>query len=105
MYPSEQHSAPTLKPNREPWFAANLSKICPGIGQIYAGKTKKGLGFLLGYFFLIGLGGVLLSHANVNVLLGIFALIAAFLVPLRGVILLYSSLPKHFSRRDFEIHF
>jgi signal peptidase I len=80
MYPSEQHSAPTLKPNREPWFAANLSKICPGIGQIYAGKTKKGLGFLLGYFFLIGLGGVLLSHANVNVLLGIFALIAAFLV-------------------------
>lgn len=79
-HPSEQRPTPTSKSDREPWLAANLSKICPGIGQIYAGQLRKGLGFLLGYFFLIGLGGALLSHANVNVFLGICALVAAFLV-------------------------
>ena len=28
--------------NKEPWLAVNLSKIFPGLGQIYSGKKQKG---------------------------------------------------------------
>jgi len=34
-------------PPRRPWFAAALSLACPGLGQVYAGRTARGLALLL----------------------------------------------------------
>ncbi|MBW4614664.1 MAG: signal peptidase I [Desmonostoc vinosum HA7617-LM4] len=33
--------------NKEPWLAVNLSKILPGLGQIYTGKKSKGYFLIL----------------------------------------------------------
>lgn len=38
--------------NKEPWLAANLSFIFPGIGQIYAGNLLRGTIFSLVFLFL-----------------------------------------------------
>jgi TM2 domain-containing membrane protein YozV len=32
---------------REPWFAVFLSQLLPGMGQIYGGKTLRGIFSLL----------------------------------------------------------
>lgn len=43
----------TLAP--EPWLAVNLSMFFPGIGQFYAGRKLKGLGFLGSQVILIAI--------------------------------------------------
>jgi signal peptidase I len=41
--------------NKEPWLAVNLSRLLPGIGQIYSGKRLKGYIILVSYLFSIHL--------------------------------------------------
>lgn len=62
MNPTEERS--TQASNKEPWLAVNLSRILPGIGQIYAGQSTKGLLILLSYFILIGIGGWLILSTS-----------------------------------------
>lgn len=45
--------------NRDPWLAVVLSQSLPGIGQIYARKTAKGILIIISHFFLTFLGGYL----------------------------------------------
>jgi signal peptidase I len=33
--------------NKDPWLAVNLSMFFPGLGQLYAGKTNRGISFCL----------------------------------------------------------
>ncbi len=42
--------------HKDPWFAANLSMFFPGIGQLYAGKSTKGIIFLIGQIILLSAG-------------------------------------------------
>jgi len=42
--------------NKEPWLAVNLSRLLPGIGQVYVGQTLKGYIILASYFLFMGIG-------------------------------------------------
>lgn len=66
--------------NKEPWLAVNLSKLLPGIGQIYAGKVLKGYIILFSYFFLFLSSVLLLINSRGNYFLGIAALVIALVV-------------------------
>lgn len=37
---------------REPWLSVILSSLCPGAGQIYAGKIVKGIAWLIAFLAL-----------------------------------------------------
>ncbi|GEM_PF-4770486 len=37
-------------PGKEPWLAVNLSRVFPGLGQIYAGKVTRGLIISVSYY-------------------------------------------------------
>lgn len=100
MYQSRQHSAQETN-NKEPWLAVNLSKILPGIGQIYAGKTFKGYIILLSYFLLMGIGGWLMLNSTGNVLIGIAVLTIALILTIWNLFDAYYS-AKSRNSRDFE---
>jgi signal peptidase I len=55
MYSSNE-SATDQNNRKDPWLAVNLSMVLPGLGQIYARKTTKGVLILLSYFLMIGVG-------------------------------------------------
>lgn len=42
---------------KEPWLAVILSSLFPGIGQLYAGKTNRGIGLIVITLILLGIGG------------------------------------------------
>jgi signal peptidase I len=88
--------------NKEPWFAVNLSRMLPGIGQIYAGKVLKGYIILLSYFLLIGIGGWQILNSTGNALVGIVVLTIALLI-----LPIWNLFDAHYSARsrnsrDFE---
>lgn len=62
---------------KEPWLAVILSTLFPGIGQIYAGKTLRGLIFILVGLSLIAIGGWLILSPTGSVWLG-FQLLIGF---------------------------
>lgn len=75
-----QQPSPQGTNNKEPWLAVNLSKLLPGIGQIYAGKATKGYTILLSYFLLTIVSIVLLINSQGNYFIGITALIIALVI-------------------------
>ncbi len=66
--------------NKEPWLAVNLSRILPGIGQIYTGQVLRGTIILLSYFLLVGIGGWLLLNSTGNPLGGIAVLLIGLII-------------------------
>lgn len=66
--------------SKEPWFAVNLSWLLPGIGQIYAGKYRKGLTILLSYYLLMAVGLWFLIDPFGNVLVGMVILLGTLVI-------------------------
>lgn len=66
--------------NKEPWLAVNLSRLLPGMGQIYAGKTLKGYIILFSYFLLLVTATLLLINSRGNYWFGIAILIIALVI-------------------------
>ena len=61
--------------SKEPWFAVNLSLLLPGIGQMYAGKYRRGLAILLSYYLFISIGVWFLIDPLGNALVGVAVLL------------------------------
>lgn len=57
--------------NKEPWLAVNLSRLLPGIGQIYVGRTLEGYIILGSYFLFIGIGISQLLSLSGNPIVGL----------------------------------
>ena len=70
--PEQNLSTPTNI--KEPWFAVNLSLLLPGIGQIYAGKYRRGLAILLSYCLFISISVWFLIDPLGNALVGMIVL-------------------------------
>lgn len=61
--------------NKEPWLAVNLSKIFPGLGQIYAGDKQKGYLFIFLTIALSVLSIWLIISPTVNIFIGLVCLV------------------------------
>jgi signal peptidase I len=77
MMNSPEPSAPN---NKEPWLAVNLSKLMPGLGQLYSGSPIKGLAILFGQLILLGLGGGIYITGKGNPTLGLLCLFAGLIL-------------------------
>lgn len=58
-HPRISPRSPAIAPSplvADPWLAANWSLLFPGLGQLYAKKTIRGLLFLITQVFLLGVG-------------------------------------------------
>ena len=65
--------------NKEPWLAVNLSKLLPGMGQIYAGRSLKG--YIIAFIYLSSLPlGILLAIHQHSFPFGIALLIIGILI-------------------------
>jgi signal peptidase I len=74
---------PNSRSNKEPWLAANLSLILPGIGQIYAGKSIKGYIILSTFTLLAIVGGWTIVSPTGNSVIGIGILtLSSILLPI-----------------------
>jgi len=72
--------------NREPWMAVCLSVLWPGIGQIYAGYTGRGIAFAVAEL-LLGVVGLWRAAARSGSLLlaaVVFLAAGAYLVNFKG---------------------
>jgi signal peptidase I len=100
MNQSEQYSQQTTN-NKEPWLAVNLSKVMPGIGQIYAGKTVKGYIILSSFFLLLAIGiGLIINPGSFPVGI-VFLAIGLVFLPIWNLFDAYSS-AKHRNSLEFE---
>jgi signal peptidase I len=77
MINSPEPAAPN---NKEPWLAVNLSKLMPGLGQLYSGRPIKGLAILFGQLILLGLGGGIYITGKGNPTLGLLCLFAGLIL-------------------------
>lgn len=65
--------------NKEPWLAVNLSKLLPGMGQIYAGRSLKG--YIIAFIYLSSsLLGIVLAIHQRSFPIGIALLIVGILI-------------------------
>jgi signal peptidase I len=65
---------------KEPWLAVNLSMLFPGIGQIYAGNVGRGIGLIISYILLIGIGGWLIFSPTGDIGIGLILLLSTVVV-------------------------
>ena len=86
-----ENPSSTATAAKEPWLAVVLSKLLPGIGQMYAGYWLKGLIFAISYLCLNVFGAwAVFSDAGdtrvgmICLLLGMIVLIVALLDAHRG---------------------
>jgi signal peptidase I len=90
------------KVNKEPWLAVNLSRLLPGIGQIYAGKRLKGYIILLSHVLLTGIGGWFILAPPNNPLVGMAILVVALLaLPIWNLFDAHAS-AKRTNSKEFE---
>jgi signal peptidase I len=83
-----------VHPNREPWFAVNLSWLLPGIGQIYAGKYRRGLAILLSYYLSIAIAIWFLIDPLGNALVGMIILFSTLVI-----FLIWNLFDAHYTAR------
>jgi signal peptidase I len=77
---------PRLSP--EPWLAVNLSMFFPGIGQLYAGETLRGLGFVCTELVLIAIASWSIFSPTGNTVTGLGSLL---LIPIIYVLNLFDA--------------
>ncbi len=94
-------SNPQSITGKEPWLAVILSGIFPGLGQIYAGKTIKGLCLIFIALILIGLSSFLILSPTGSIRLGIQLLIGFSLFYIFSLFDAYRCAVKSNSR-EFE---
>jgi signal peptidase I len=85
-------------PNKEPWFAVNLSWLLPGIGQIYAGKYLKGWAILLSYYLLIAIAFWFLIDPLGNALVGMVILLSTL-----AIYLIWNLFDAHHTARSANL--
>ncbi len=71
---------PASPVGKEPWLAVNLSRIFPGIGQMYAGKVTRGWLIAIATAICWCVGGWLIISATGNALVGVGLLLLATFV-------------------------
>jgi TM2 domain-containing membrane protein YozV len=87
--------------HKEPWLAVNLSKILPGIGQIYAGKSVRGYIILLTWLLLLAIG-ILLAINPGTLPIGVGLLLFGLVIlPIWNLFDAYY-LVKKINTREFE---
>lgn len=88
--------------NKEPWLAVNLSKIFPGLGQIYSGKKVKGYLIVFFYSALSVLGFWQILSIEGNIFIGIGILLVTMLVWFANLFDAYAS-AKSNNTKEFEV--
>ena len=78
--PSSVAKGQNSKPALEPWLAVNLSMFFPGIGQLYAGETLKGLGFISSQIVVIAIAFWSIFSATGNTVTGLCSLLLAGII-------------------------
>lgn len=81
-------------PDQEPWLAVLLSKLWPGVGQLYAGAWLKAIIFALGYFLLTAWGVWSLWADTGSTAVGLVALLLSFVIFLISLFDAYRSIAK-----------
>lgn len=88
--------------NKEPWLSVNLSKILPGVGQIYSGKKFRGYIILFLSLDLYVLGFYSIFSSEGNMVVGLGSLSSAFLFGAWNLFDAYNC-AKNNNDYDFEI--
>ena len=71
---------PTLKKNKEPWLAVNLSLFFAGIGQIYSGRLLRGCLLIITKLILIFIGGWMIWSPKGNLFTAAILFLVAFAI-------------------------
>lgn len=87
--------------DKEPWLAVSLSTVFPGFGQIYAGKTSRGLLFIFITLILFGFNKWLILSPTGNVKLGTLLELGDYLLYIFNLFDAYRCTTKANSR-EFE---
>lgn len=87
--------------NKEPWLAVNLSKIFPGLGQIYSGDKRKGYIIIFLNLFLPIIGAWLILSIPGNILLGVILFLFVFILAIWSLFDAYHS-AKSKNTQEFE---
>ncbi|MFW6359435.1 MAG: signal peptidase I [Chroococcales cyanobacterium] len=83
--------------SKDPWLAVNFSMFFPGIGQFYAGKTVKGMIFLITQVMLLGFAFWSLFGTNGNTLVSLYCLIPITLLYFGNLLDAYFSVKQYSS--------
>lgn len=87
--------------NKEPWLAVNLSRIFPGLGQIYSGKKQKGYLLIFLTIAVNIVGSWLIISPEGNILIGIGCVISNLIFAFWNLFDAYSS-AKSNNSQEFE---
>ena len=87
---------------KEPWLAVNISMFFPGTGQLYAGKTLKGIGFVSAEVILIAIATWSIFSPTGNTVTGLGCLFAIAIIYILNLFDAYSCVSKSLNVRVAE---
>lgn len=87
--------------SKEPWLAVNLSKILPGLGQIYSGKKVQGYFLIFIYIALYITALWLILSSEGNIIIGFGLLVSLFCVWVWNIFDAYNA-AKNRNTPEFE---
>lgn len=90
-----------LMKNKEPWLAVNLSKIFPGLGQIYSSDKIKGYFIIFIYLAIQLIGAYIIVSPTGNVLIGVGILLTSLFIWFWNLFDAYNCV-KNKNSSDFE---
>ncbi|BDA74082.1 hypothetical protein CAL7716_082480 [Calothrix sp. PCC 7716] len=87
--------------NKEPWLAVNLSKIFPGLGQIYSGNKIRGYLIILICIATQIIASYIIISPTGNVLIGVGFFLISFIIGIWNLFDAYNCVKKK-NNQDFE---